>query len=218
MKLHAVIHSVVLAILLSTPLFGAEPDAKEIASKQEPQALTLPPLRKECKLERQWVGAVFQLPWGAWLSCNNGEAMLITGPLNLLGKVHIDSSGDALAFVRFFSSPGNYEMFDLDGMVEVTTADDFWGLNLVQETGLEDRFHAPTVSGRSVEGFCYDKNGVFRECTQTEYTIHRFVALYDDNIYKVQETVTEDGFYTLCSKELVVKDLSRFGIMHTPPY
>jgi len=217
MKLNPAIYFV-LAALLSAPLLGAEPDTKEIATKQQPQALTLPPLRKECKVERQWVGAVFQLPWAAWLTCDPGEAMLITDPLNLLGKVHIDSSGDALAFVRFFSSPDNYEMFHLDGMVEVMTGDDFWGLNLVQETGIENRFHAPTVSGRSVEGVCYDKNGTFRECAQTEYTIHRFVVLYDNNLYEVQETVTEDGFYTLCAKELVVKDLSRLGIMHTPPY
>lgn len=216
MKSSSIVRFALLCLLVSAPLLAAE--ASSSTPEQKAEELSLSPLRKECRLECKWIGAVYQIPWGTWLTCGDGEPVLVTTPLNLLGKVHLASPEDALSFVQFFSSPDHYEMFDLDGMVEVTTSEDFWGFNLVEEAGVADRFHSPSVRGRSVEGFCNDKHGVFHECTHAEYTINRFVVLYDNNLYETQETVTEDGFYVLCSKTLVVRDLSRFGILHMPPH
>jgi hypothetical protein len=144
--------------------------------------------------------------------------MLVTHPRNLLGKVRIRSKEEAIEFVRFFSSPYRHEMFDLDGLFEVTSSEEDWGQNIIKLTGLGDRFHPPDVTPRTHEGFCYDREGTFHECTITEYSIRRLAAFYDNNLYAVHEVVTSDGFYTLNSKELLLDDLSRFGLLHLPPH
>jgi hypothetical protein len=144
--------------------------------------------------------------------------MLITQPRNLLGKVRIDSPGAALSFVRFFSSPYNHEMFRLNGLLEITTAPDYWGQDPVAATSLGPRFHPPEVTSTTRRGFCYGAKGDVASCELQEFTIKRIAAFYDNSVYEVVETVSEDGFYTLVSKDLILEDLSRFGLLHIPPH
>lgn len=205
----------IVVMFLMTPEMSAGSSPDDAA---EPKQLSLNPLRSDCILEKRWVGAAFDLPWGTWLRCGNGEPMLVTQPRNLLGKVAIDSPETALDFVRFFSSPYNHEMFRLNGMLEITSAPEYWGQNVVEATSLGGRFHPPKVTVATRSGSCFRPTGKVEPCEMEEFTINRLAAFYDNNIYEVVETVTEDGFYNLVSKDLVLEDLSQFGLLHLPPH
>ena len=76
--------AVLLLGLVTLPMCGQE--AQDIPSESTSEKLELASLRSECSLTKEWVGSVYQLPWGAWLECG-GEPMLVTHPLNLIGKV-----------------------------------------------------------------------------------------------------------------------------------
>lgn len=193
-------------------------DQESVAKESSPEHLSLSSLRPACRLERQWIGSVFDLPWGVWLRCDEGEPTLVTHPRNLLGKVQIESTDQALEFVRFFTSPYRHEMFDLDGSLEITASEDDWGQNILKLLPLKEKFHAPRVTSRSGQGLCVGPAGDVSPCDRTEYSIERIVVQYDNNVYEVLETVTEDGFYTLCSQRLILEDLSQFGLLHLPPY
>lgn len=206
--------AILLALLLAPQPAGAGSPGGKVESKP----VTLKSLRPECKLERKWIGAAFDLPWGLWLTCGNGEPMLITQPRNLLGKVRIDSPDAALSFVRFFSSPYNHEMFRLNGLLEITSAAEYWGQDVVEATSLGSRFHPPEVTSTTRPGFCFGARGDVASCEMQEFTVRRLAAFYDNNVYEVVETVSEDGFYTLVSKDLILEDLSRFGLLHIPPH
>ena len=71
----------------------------------------------------------------------------MTHPLNLLGKVNIETPAQALEFVRFFSSGQSCEMFDLEGLLDIRadTAVEDWGQDFIARTGLGDIFHEPTA-------------------------------------------------------------------------
>jgi hypothetical protein len=180
---------------------------------EDTKELTLTSLRPECHIQQQAADAAFHFPWSAWLMCDEGEAHLITHPLNLLGKVEIRSEGQALEFLRFFSSPQNHRMFSLGGLFELNTSADYWGQDLVEVLGLGDRFHSPTITSAEVEGFCHDAGGIPTPCMLTDYTIERFI-ISGDAVYQVREQVTDQGLYRLSDMKLVLNDLGQFGPLY----
>ncbi len=159
------------------------------------------------------------LPWGAWLECG-GRPVLLAHPWNLLGKVDIRTSEQALEYVRFFSSGETYQLFQLDGLIEIRpeTSEDDWGQDLVQLLKLGTSFHPPKIRETTETVSCFDERGRESRCERKVFFVNRIVLLFDQNVYEIEEAVRQDGFYSVPSKRLLIKDVERFGIIHQGPY
>ena len=183
---------------------------------REAAPLPLSSLKEGCRIEKSWIG-LDSLPWGAWLFCGEGQPVLIVEPLSLLGKVEIGSEEQALEFIRFFSSPPNHELFRLNGLAEFSTDPGYWGQNIVQVLGLGAEFHLPKITTTTSNRLCIDEQAAQRTCTLTTFAIRRVAVFFDGNVYDVLEELTEDGSYELREKQLLVRQISRFGLHHDPP-
>lgn len=178
-------------------------------------SIKLSPLVSDCTVQKSWSGLA-QLPAAAWLVCGKGKPMLLTGPLNLLGKVQIRSAVQALQFIRFFSSPATHQLFSLDGMLELSASDDSPTRKLADILQDQGRFHEPRIRRQTRNSFCVDSHARQIPCTRTTYTIERLAVFYDGSVYDLTETVGEDGAYRLVTKDLVLEDVARFGFEHGP--
>ena len=146
--------------------------------------------------------------------------MLVTHPLNLIGKVTIRTSDQALEFLRLFSSGDTYAMFNLEGMLEIRpeTAEEDWGQNVLKTIKLGRDYKEPSVEGHTQRVPCLGEEPDGGECDSKVFSIKRLVVLYDQNVYEITESVREDGFYTEVARTVVVEDIERFGLMHQGPY
>jgi hypothetical protein len=211
---------ILLLAVLGLGASAAELRASEVAKSsatEEEVSLKLKVLEAPCELKKRWVGSAFSLPYGAWLDCD-GLPILIREPLNLLGHVNVRSPEAALEFVRFFTAPETYELFDLNGMVELRRDDAHWGGDIVEALGLQEVFFEPIVTEAARKGICIDERGRHSECKEKIFAIRRIVVTYDQNVYRVTEEVDQDGFYSLLSQEQLLEDVSKFGILHLGPY
>lgn len=201
--------------LAAAPWAGAV--VPEAPADTQASSLPLSSLTPACTIEKRWVGFSFTLPWGAWLRCG-GQPVLLTSPLNLLGKVKLDSSERALEFVRFFSTSESYALFALGGICEVRSgpAQEPWEKTLAPHLG--KRFGLPRVTESSRRSLCHAPDGSSVECTMREFEITRVVIMYDQNVYRVTETVSGDGYYSLDRKVLLLRDSRRFGVFHLGSY
>lgn len=181
----------------------------------EGEPLSLGPLRSDCQIQKAWIGAE-HLPWAAWLTCDGQDPRPLTHPLDLLGRVDIQDQDGALEVLRFFSSPSNCQLFPLNGMVDITLAAGPWKEKLLPELRDRGLFHQPQVHARSENAFCFSETGERYTCTRTIYVVRRLAAFYDGNVYDVVEELTEDGLYSLVSKELVLHDIGSLGVQHQP--
>lgn len=205
-------------LVLGCSLPAAEPPASEPGGEPG-EVLPLSSLQPSCRIWKRWVGSAMLLPWGAWLECGE-TGVLLTHPWNLLGNVDIRTPEQALEYVRFFSSKDSYQLFQLEGLVEIRreTSEKDWGQDIIARTGLKDRFHPPQVREITETTTCVDRLGKEKPCERKVFFIKRIVLLYDQNIYEIEEAVRQDGFYSVPSRHLLIKDVERFGFLHQGPY
>lgn len=178
-------------------------------------SLELGPLVSDCIVQKSWSG-LSELPDAAWLVCGKGQPVLLTSPLNLLGKVQIRTAVQALQFVRFFSSPATHQLFPLGGMLELSASDDSPTREIADVLQDQARFHEPRIQSQTRNSFCVDSHARQVPCTRTTYTIERLAVFYDGSVYDLTEKVGEDGSYRLVTKSLVLEDVARFGFEHGP--
>lgn len=138
----------------------------------------------------------------AWLNCGCGD-FLVNNPLNLVRRVKISSAERALEYVRFFTSPETYSLFDLNGMVEIfpgkVSAES--PLNIVAKDRFMRCCHEATVeSAAAVLGL-------------RVFYLKRTVVLIDQLVYEIVEEVREDGYYEELSRKRVAS-AEELGISH----
>lgn len=204
----------IVALLLLSAVGFIESSASP-SSYGEPTELPLSSLRASCSIWKRYFGLVPTMTWAPWLQCGD-VAVVIRHPRNLIGLVSIESPEQALELVRFFSSRQSYDLFDLGGAVEIAPESEYGGDNLAKSLGLE--ISAPTVQAREVQGICLREPAVATICPSIEYAIRRTVLKYDQNVYRVFETVSKIGLYSVLQEELVLEDVTRFGILHQSDY
>ncbi len=109
---------------------------------QVPQLSSLDP---RCGLRTQYVGLPGLMRDALIMRCGNAE-VVIRGPNNMIGHVQIRTREQALEYLRFFSSPDTYGLFDLGGMVEVVSSTVPEVFNAVEPSIFARYFRTPTVS------------------------------------------------------------------------
>jgi hypothetical protein len=181
------------------------------------QLLPLRSLKPGCALHKRWVGAVPALLWGVFLECGR-SSVLVTHPLNLLRQVRIRTSDEALEYVRFFSNADSYDLFQLRSMVEVFP----WrGLgdkrfNELDEPAFASHFQRATA--KALESTAPPRTT--REdgcCRGRQFEIKRVVLLPDQSIRQMVEIVFEDGYYSVASQDILIKDASSIGLQYFWP-
>jgi hypothetical protein len=201
--------------LILLALAAPKPAPQEI--RAERMTLYLSSLRAGCLLEKRWIGFVMSHPWGAWIQCG-GEPVLLESPRGLLGKVAITSKDRALEFLRFFSSSDSYDMFSQDGMCEVSadSNSEAWEATIREHLGR--RFERPSITENVAQSLCHEADGSALPCSMRQYHVSRVVVMYDQSVYRVQETVWQDGCYVLEARHRLLRDVRRFGVFHLGPY
>jgi hypothetical protein len=197
---HLVIGAI-FVVLISAPLSAAE----------TVESYHLSSLLPGCTLDKRWIGLVQIKPEAMFLTCN-GVSMLVTDPNNFVGHVRITTPEQALEFVRFFSNPDTYELFELKGMVElvpgkVTEDSPF---NVVDE-----RIFAKSLRRAAVEA---DKPEPCRPTLEllcgVGFDVTRDVVMPDRKIYRVIERVYESGVYTSTWRKLLHRDAEKLGVYY----
>jgi hypothetical protein len=207
-------HKVTLAVLLglSTSLSQLALEGKR--APRPTDELRLSVLRAGCSVKRKLVdpadpkSGVWVAPgnYGAWLNCGCGDFLILV-PSNLMEHVRIDSAVKALEFVRFFTEPAAYELFDLGGMVEVLSGDPKPGgpFNVSPRDLFRRYCREPTVDvGEPLLGL-------------RVYYVTRPVVLLDQRVYEVKEQVREDGYYFELSRREVAS-AEDLGVVHFGKY
>ena len=188
-----------------------------MAAQQQPQQLRLESLKLDCRLEKRWLGVVPALPWGVFLRCGP-TSFLVTHPQNLLLQVKIQTPDQALEFVRFFSNVESYDLFELGGMVEVLPRNgpDPGNFNELDASIFAKHFR-PAVArllkssrplGASQEEGC---------CRGREFEVKRVVLLPDETVREIVEVVSEEGFYSSISREILFKNSNSVGLQYFWP-
>jgi hypothetical protein len=196
----------VAAVILATDLSGTG------GSQIQPMALGS--LRPGCTLEKRWVGAVPALPWGVFLKCGS-TSFLVTHPLNLLRHVQIQTADEALEYARFFSNADSYDLFHLGGMVEVLPG---------RVTG-DSRFNEldPTIfakllrpaAARRLQSSAHSREVAPQGCCQgSQFEVKRVMLLPDQSVREIVEVVFEDGYYSIASREVLIKDAGSIGLQY----
>lgn len=195
----------ILAVLVGGWMGGQEP----VGQRPSPK-LNLASLDSGCTLTRAPVepldpkSGTWLAPGhtAAWLNCGCGD-FLVNNPLNLVRRVKITSAERALEYVRFFTSPGTFALFDLNGMVEIfpgKVSDDS-PLNIVAK----DRF-TRCCQGATVESAA-------PVLGMKAFYVKRTVVLIDQLVYEIVEEVREDGYYEQLSRKQV-SSAEELGISH----
>jgi len=181
-------------------------------------SMPLSSLRADCTLEKRWAGLVPKMPWAAWLTCKD-TTFLITHPLNLVRHVDIRDETQALEFVRFFSSAESYDLFRLDGMVEIMATDaqtELRGFNELEQSVFPRHFAAPTArllpKQESPQGI---ENGSL--CRGKEFEVKRVTLWPDQTVRELVEVVCDDGFYNNISQVILLNDAGKIGLIYLWP-
>jgi len=141
------------------------------------------------------------LGWALWLRCGESD-MLVVHPWNLISKVRISSGAQALEFVRLFSSEDTFASAQLDGMLEVGENNP-WCVSLRKALGSLKELRPQVESHVSTEG--------------SRFYITRLVVTYDQVVYRIRESVRDDGFYLEQERTPLLKDLGKLGCLHDAP-
>lgn len=185
------------ALLLSTTLiFTAQPSKVE-----QNTDLKLSVLQSGCRVIRSKFGLEMLNTPSAWLECG-GCKVLVNHPNNFVQKVLIKNESQALEYVRFFSSPETYDLFELGGDVELVPSKNAMSgkINEVEEADFEKYFKRPVVRE-------------FGLGEKAEFSVTRYVVALDQKTYEVVETVREDGYYSKLTRRFVI-DAETVGVVH----
>jgi hypothetical protein len=164
-----------------------------------------------CSLDKRWIG-LFQIkPEAMFLTCD-GVSTLVTDPNNFTGHVRITTPAQALEYVRFFSSPDTYEVFELKGMVElvpgkVTEDSPF---NVVDERIFAKSLRMPAVEAQKPDP-C---RPTLELLCGASFHVTRDVVMPDRKIYRVIEHVYESGLYTNTWRKLLYRDAEKLGVYY----
>lgn len=161
--------------------------------------LPLSSLVPACEMHKRWIGDMQMLPSGAWLICG-GKEVLLTHPLNLLGLVEIRTPGQALEFVRFFTSAQSYSLFPYVGMVEILPGEE--GAYVLEEQTFTKHFRYPDVRAHPSDS------------EPKRFYITRTVLRPDSKVVEITEGVEPSGFYTLISQKVLIEDSSTLGLFY----
>jgi hypothetical protein len=138
------------------------------------------------------------------VDCGCGKFIIIK-PDNLAGHVSIKSPADALAYVRFFTSPDSYRYFDVDSSVEVRPVPDERSRTSFNAVPRK-LFDAAGLSDATAKEFTY--GDVFG------YLVTRCVVRHDQRIYLVNEFVRPNGAYRVLSEHVLLNNAADIGILH----
>jgi hypothetical protein len=159
-----------------------------------------------CTIARDVIGPLVQLHRSdaLWLTCN-GVRIAIVHPDNLLGKVDIRTTAQALEVLRLFTAIPTVSLVHMGGCVEVT------------EDGDDRVFYK--VSGRTFERLLFkpsveDNSSVDKK--DMSFSVTRPVVCSDQKVYRLREQIDGDGLYTLQSKTVVLKNVRKLGFVHWP--
>ena len=142
--------------------------------------------------------------FGAWLRCGP-ERVLLTHQLNLLGLVKIETSEQALEFLRFFTARDSYRLFPAIKNMEIVPGPE------TERGVLEEQQFRKICTPAAVKEFPRTNDG------KRVFEATRSVLFLDDkNIYEVTEVLHEDGLYVLTKKRLLFKDVSKLGLLYFP--
>ncbi len=197
----------------SLALAAGLPMVQEIATE-----LTLSSLKDDCKVKNNWLGAIPDRPWGAWLNCGT-TSILMTHPLNLLGKVDIQTPDQALEYVRFFTSANSFSFFRLNGMVEILpgATNEESEFNTMETDEFKKHFQEASVKDISPGNLRFLPGDDEESVRQgKEYIVTRIVIFPDNRVYRIVETVLQDGWYNIVSKNLLFKDARKVGLDYFP--
>jgi hypothetical protein len=176
------------------------------------RTVPIPTLASGCSVTVKWVGLWQTRSEGAFLNCG-GRDVLITSPSNLLGNVRMKTPDEALGFVRAFTSPETYQLFDLSGMVELlpgdTSATDA-AFNVVSPQRFKQFLKTADVT-EVADHPC--RPGLEFACGK-EFRITRSVVFPDGRVYQVVESVYESGFYQLTARHILLRDATKIGVLH----
>jgi len=174
------------------------------------EVLTLSSLRDGCSIRRTWVGLYQLVNEVAMLQCGD-QTFVVRSPNNLIGHVKIDTPEKALEYVRFFTSPKQYMLFDLNALVEVVpgTVDAHSPFNVIRPP-LFHKYLKPA----SVENDDKPCRTELPYLCGHHFRITRPLAGVDNHIYLVIESVYESGVYAVTYKKVAVKDATKLGVLH----
>lgn len=201
MRHERLVIAAVVAVLASAPLCAAGTEGSYHLSSLLPG----------CSLGKRWIGLVQVRPEAMFLTCG-GVSMLVTNPNNFVGHVRIATPAQALEYVRFFSNPDTYQLFDLDGMVELVPGKvtDESQFNVVDERIFAKSLRAPAVE--------VDKPEPCRPSLEllcgAGFRVTRDVVTADRKISRVIEHVYESGVHTVSWRKLLYRDAEKLGIYY----
>lgn len=185
------------AMVAGTVLFWAL-SIPQIDSSQQDRSRTLESaLVAGCRIAFASTGRVDDIR--AWLDCGCGR-MLMLHPMNLLSRVKIGTAGQALSFVRLFTSRDTYRYFPGPNRVEIVPGPEDGPF--VLEAGKFHTLAAPLKVEQDVHRF----GRVTFRITRTT------VCLTSLALEEIVELVQEDGYYTLVSTRVLAEDATKLGI------
>lgn len=163
-------------------------------------------LSKGCKLEKEWIGIYPDNLERLQLKCGK-NVFNILHPLNLSGYVKIETSEDALNYVRFFSNLDNYHLFYMNGMVEVVYGKE-------GKDDICEKFYCVDEEEYNNASIFKPKVIVEFENRQKNFMVERYVVKINRKIYKIREWVKPNGEYYITNEEVIIEESMDIGIMH----
>ena len=198
--------TIVLALLGSSCSTGSAPEVpvNRADGAEEATRVHLSSLSDSCILTREWIGIWPTQSEGLWLACG-GESILIVHPRNLYRRVNVETKEQALEFATlltdydsaqsssmlfsaFYYHEPNWRYLSELAEAGVAQADELMKAYLEPEVRVHVRKESHDVSD---EG-------------KREFHIYRLlVNQLDGHVYKVAETVDENGWYSILEQSLV---------------
>jgi hypothetical protein len=136
-----------------------------------------------------------------FLDCGCG-AVLIAQPMNLFGRVKLETTEQALSFVRLFSSRDTYKYVSGADLIEVYPAERSGPFELERNQFASLGGARPEVRAHS------DQHG------HKQFTVVRtVVSLRDGSLNEVVESVHADGYYSQTSVRRLADDVKTYGMV-----
>ena len=177
------------------------------ASSNSEFLMQLSSLKPGLVLKKRWMGLVPAFPWGVWLEYES-MSYLVIQPVNLLNHVMINTKEKALEYARFFSSIDTYDLFDLDGMVEVLPRrgkeEHELEINELAEKTFNRYFHLASVEELPM----YKPRPAEKDegcCRGQSYYVKRIMLFPDSSIHDIVEHICDDGYYHIVSDKSLMK-------------
>jgi hypothetical protein len=164
-------------------------------------------LDPRCSLRAQYVG------FGSTreiliMRCGNAE-FVVRDPNNFVGHVRITTTQEALEYLRFFSSPETYGLFELGGMVEIVPSKNPEGFNEIDPATFNRYFKESSVKVYDTK--CRWSGDL--ECPRC-FTVERPVVFLDERVLELTQEVCENGYTHTVGNVLVLQNAESIGILH----